>query len=91
MRGVARRRDADRVERRRGGGDRPRVRPGAGLIAGSVTASVELVDERTVARLNGGGIAVAPAGGETRSLAESLAAAFRAAHLRSTSSTMPGR
>jgi len=60
-----------------------RVRPGAGLIAGSVTASVELVDERTVARLNGGGIAVAPAAGETRSLAESLSAAFRAAHLRS--------
>ena len=40
-----------------------RIRPGAGLIAGSVTASVDLVDERTVARLNGGGIGVAPAGG----------------------------
>ena len=59
-----------------------RVRPGAGLIAGSVTASVDLVDERTVARLNGGGIGVAPAAGDTRPPAESLVSAFRAAGLR---------
>ena len=60
-----------------------RIRPGAGLIAGSVTASVDLVDERTVARLNGGGIGVAPAAGDTRPSAESLVSAFRAAGLRS--------
>jgi 2-dehydropantoate 2-reductase len=60
-----------------------RVRPGAGLIAGSVTASVEAIGERSVARLNRGGIAVAPAAGETRALAESLAGALRAAGLRS--------
>ena len=45
-----------------------RIRPGAGLIAGSVTASVELAGERTVARLNRGGIGVAPAAGDTRPL-----------------------
>jgi 2-dehydropantoate 2-reductase len=59
-----------------------RVRPGAGLIAGSVTASVEAGGERTFARQNRGGIAVAPAAGETRPLAELLTAAFRAAGLR---------
>jgi 2-dehydropantoate 2-reductase len=59
-----------------------RVRPGAGLIAGSVTASVEASGERTVARLNRGGIAVAPAAGEVRPLAEALAGAVRAAGLR---------
>lgn len=60
-----------------------RIRPGAGLIAGSVTASVESTGDRTVARLNGGGIAVAPAAGETQDLAASLASTFRAAGLRS--------
>jgi 2-dehydropantoate 2-reductase len=60
-----------------------RVRPGAGLIAGSVTASVELTGDRTVTRLNGGGIAVASAAGDTRGLADALASAFRAAGLRS--------
>jgi 2-dehydropantoate 2-reductase len=59
-----------------------RVRPVAGLIAGSVTASVDATGDRTVARLNRGGIAVAPASGETRTLAETLTAAFRAAGLR---------
>jgi 2-dehydropantoate 2-reductase len=59
-----------------------RVRPGTGLIAGSVTASVEATGERSVTRLNRGGIAVAPAAGETRPLAEALTAAFRASGLR---------
>jgi 2-dehydropantoate 2-reductase len=59
-----------------------RVRPGTGLIAGSVTASVDATGDRAVARLNRGGIAVAPAAGETRELAETLTDAFRAAGLR---------
>jgi 2-dehydropantoate 2-reductase len=58
-----------------------RVRPGAGVIAGSVTASVEPSGERTVARLNRGGIAVAPAAGEVRPLAEALAGAIGEAGL----------
>ena len=61
-----------------------RVRPGAGLIAGSVTASVEATGERSVARLNSFGIAVAPAAGDTRALVDALTAAFRAAGLRAT-------
>jgi 2-dehydropantoate 2-reductase len=60
-----------------------RVRPGAGLIAGSVTASVEPNGERSVARLNRGGIALAPAAGDTRELADALVGAIRAAGLRS--------
>ena len=60
-----------------------RVRPGAGLIAGSVTASVEVVGDRRVARLNRGGIAVAPAAGDTRPLAEAVSDAVYAAGLRS--------
>jgi 2-dehydropantoate 2-reductase len=59
-----------------------RVRPRAGLIAGSVTASVDATAERTVARLNSGGIAVAPAGGDARALADALTGAFRLAGLR---------
>jgi 2-dehydropantoate 2-reductase len=59
-----------------------RIRPGAGLIAGSVMASVEATGERTVSRLNRGGIAVAPAAGETRALADALTGAFRVAGLR---------
>jgi 2-dehydropantoate 2-reductase len=61
-----------------------RVRPGAGLIAGSVTASVEATGERTVARMNRGGIAVAPAAGEdARELSEVLVDTFREAGLKS--------
>ena len=59
-----------------------RVRPNAGLIAGSVTASVGPVGERIVARQNRGGIAVSSAYGETRELAQALVAAFGAAGLR---------
>ena len=61
-----------------------RIRPGAGLIAGSVTASVEATGERSVTRLNRGGVAVAPAAGETRSRADALTAAFQRAGLRAT-------
>jgi 2-dehydropantoate 2-reductase len=60
-----------------------RVRPGAGLIAGSVTASVEPAGDRRIARLNRGGIAVAPAAGETRPLAEAITDAVATAGLRS--------
>ena len=49
-----------------------RVRPGAGIVAGSVTASVEATGDRAVARLNRGGIVVASAAGDTRDLAASL-------------------
>jgi 2-dehydropantoate 2-reductase len=58
------------------------VRPGAGLIAGSVTASVELVGEGTVSRLNRGGIGLAPVEGDVDRLIEDLLSAFAAAGLR---------
>lgn len=58
------------------------VRPGAGLIAGSVTASVELVGEGTVSRLNRGGIGLAPVGGDVDRLIGDLVSAFAAAGLR---------
>jgi 2-dehydropantoate 2-reductase len=60
-----------------------RVRPGAGLVSGSVLTSVEAIGQREIARMNRGGIAVAPAGGDTRDLPDALVAAFRAAGLRS--------
>ena len=59
-----------------------RVRPSGGLIAGSVTASVETVGDGTVARLNRGGVALAPAHGDVGSLTDELLAAFAAAGLR---------
>lgn len=58
------------------------ARPGAGLIAGSVTASVETTGEGTVARLNRGGVALAPARGDVGGLTDDLLAAFSAAGLR---------
>jgi len=58
------------------------VRPGAGLIAGSVTASVELVGEGTVSRLNRGGIGLAPVGGDVDRSIGDLSSAFAAAGLR---------
>ena len=67
-----------------------RVRPAAGLIAGSVTASVELVGDRAVTRLNRGGIAVAPAAGDTRQSAEALVGAS-APPVCAASSTTPAR
>jgi 2-dehydropantoate 2-reductase len=58
------------------------VRPMAGLIAGSVTASVELVGDRSVRQLNRGGIALAPAYGADDRLIGRLLAAFSEAGLR---------
>lgn len=58
------------------------ARPEAGLIAGSVTASVETVGEGTVARLNRGGVALAPVRGDVGSLADDLVRAVAAAGLR---------
>jgi 2-dehydropantoate 2-reductase len=58
------------------------VRPSAGLIAGSVTASVELVGEGTVSRLNRGGIGLAPVSGDVDRLIGDLLSAFAAAGLR---------
>ena len=59
------------------------ARPGAGLIAGSVTASVERVREATVARLNRGGVALAPVRGDVGALTDDLVEAFAAAGVRS--------
>lgn len=56
-------------------------RPGAPHVAGSVTASVELRDERHVARLNRGGIALAPVAGPVDDTIAELAKAFVAAGL----------
>ena len=58
------------------------IRPDAGLIAGSVTASVERTDERTVRRLNRGGIALAPIRGDVEPLIGDLITAFAVAALR---------
>ena len=57
------------------------VRPSAGLVAGSVTASVELVGEGTVSRLNRGGIGLAPVSGDVDRLIGDLLVAFAAAGL----------
>jgi 2-dehydropantoate 2-reductase len=58
------------------------ARPDGGLIAGSVTASVELTGERTVARLNSGGVALAPASGGVDELTDALLAAVATSGLR---------
>jgi 2-dehydropantoate 2-reductase len=58
------------------------VRPKAGLIAGSVTASVERAGDGTVTRLNRGGIGLAPVRGEVDGLMADLVSAFAAAGLR---------
>lgn len=58
------------------------IRPDGGLIAGSVTASVETTGEGTVTRLNRGGVALAPAQGDVDSLTDDLLAAFARAGLR---------
>jgi 2-dehydropantoate 2-reductase len=59
------------------------IRPDAGLIAGSVTASVERAAEGTVTRLNRGGIGLAPVRGDVDRLIADLMKAFAAAGLRS--------
>jgi len=53
-----------------------------GLIAGSVTASVEAGPDGAVHRLNRGGIALAPVRGNVGPLIDALSAAFRTAGLR---------
>ncbi len=58
------------------------ARPDGGLIAGSVTASVDLTGERTVARLNNGGVALAPASRGVEELTDALLAAIATAGLR---------
>jgi 2-dehydropantoate 2-reductase len=58
------------------------ARPQAGLIAGSVTASVERTGEGRVARLNGGGVALAAATGDVDELTDDLLAALNRAGLR---------
>jgi 2-dehydropantoate 2-reductase len=58
------------------------VRPEAGLIAGSVTASVERAMDGTVTRLNRGGIGLARVRGEVDGLIADLIAAIAAAGLR---------
>ena len=59
-------------------------RRSGGLIAGSVTSSVEIAPDGAVVRLNRGGIALAPAedGARTGALVDDLAAAFGSAGLR---------
>lgn len=57
------------------------VRAGAPLIAGSITVSVEPAGDRTVRRLNRGGISLAAVAGET-AVADALLAAFDQAGLR---------
>jgi 2-dehydropantoate 2-reductase len=59
------------------------VRPRAALLAGSVTASVELAGPGTVIRLNRGGIGLAPVRGDVEPLIADLIRAFAAAGLRS--------
>ena len=57
------------------------IRPDAGLIAGSVTASVERAEDGSIARRNRGGIALAPVRGDVERLIEDHLAAFSAAGL----------
>ena len=56
----------------------------AGLIAGSVTSSVEMGQDGAVARLNRGGIGLAPVKGEIEPLVAALVEAFAGAGLRVT-------
>jgi 2-dehydropantoate 2-reductase len=58
------------------------ARPNAGLIAGSVTASVERAPDGAVQRLNRGGIGLAPVRGDVGRLIGDLAATFASAGLR---------
>jgi 2-dehydropantoate 2-reductase len=57
------------------------ARPEAGLIAGSVTASVDLVDEHNVARFNSGGLALAAVRGNVDALIADLLEAAGASGL----------
>lgn len=57
-------------------------RRGGALIAGSVTSAVEVLDDGTVARLNRGGVALAPVQGDVGPIVDALLAAFARAGLR---------
>lgn len=57
-------------------------RRGGDLIAGSVTSAVEVLEDGTVARLNRGGVALAPVQGDVGPAIEGLLGAFAAAGLR---------
>lgn len=57
-------------------------RRAADLIAGSVTAAVEMADDGAAVRLNRGGIGLAPVKGDVEPLVTELAEAFAAAGLR---------
>lgn len=57
-------------------------RRGGDLIAGSVTSAVEVLEDGTVARLNRGGVALAPVQGAVGPLVETLLGAFDVAGLR---------
>jgi 2-dehydropantoate 2-reductase len=59
-----------------------RDRPDAGLIAGSLTVSVETLPDGAVARLNRGGIGLAVAHGDVAPLASALVAAFAGGGIR---------
>ena len=58
------------------------IRPNAGVVGGSVTASVERTGEGSISRLNRGGIGLAPFNGEVDGLIVELLRAFAAAGLR---------
>ncbi|MGK2851581.1 MAG: ketopantoate reductase family protein [Candidatus Limnocylindrales bacterium] len=57
-------------------------RRGGGLIAGSVTSAVDVLDDGTVARLNRGGVALAPVQWDVGPVVDALLSAFAAAGLR---------
>jgi 2-dehydropantoate 2-reductase len=58
------------------------ARPGAGLIAGSLTTALERAGALTVARLNDGGIAIARVQGEVTAVVGELLVAFRSGSVR---------
>jgi 2-dehydropantoate 2-reductase len=60
-------------------------RPSGGLIAGSLTTSVERVGEGTIRRLSRGGIVLAPVRGEVGGIIDGLIRAFAAGGLRARS------
>jgi 2-dehydropantoate 2-reductase len=71
------------------------TRPSGGLIAGSLTAAIELEREgardlATIRRLSRGGIGLAPVRGDVRATIERLAAGFEAGGLRSRQVPDPG-
>ena len=62
-----------------------RMRPISGLIAGSLTTSVERIDATSVRRMSNGGIVLAPVRGEVQPTIDRLVSAFAAGGLRARS------